>query len=44
MCLVIDLREMLKIQKGVVVGGADVDVPEQFLHSGEIGGRLDPRQ
>ena len=40
MSLVVDLGEMLEIQMGVDLGGADVRVPEQLLNGPQIAARL----
>ena len=40
MCLVVDLGEVLEVQMGVDLGGADVRVAQQFLHRPEVAGGL----
>ncbi len=36
MCLVVDLCKVLKIKVGIDLRGADIRVPEQFLHSPKV--------
>ena len=36
MGLVVGLREVLKVEMGIDLGGGDIDVAEQFLHRAQV--------
>ena len=39
-CLVVDLGQMLPVEMGVDLSGADAGVAEHFLHRAQVAGRL----